>query len=104
MPNKNEVRSYDENYKRAAVDFLERSGSTVEDAAAELGISAEELRGWSQKVATGKPLAKNLKGVARMKAENEALRNEILHLQVQWDILKNTLGVLSTTVATKKAA
>jgi hypothetical protein len=33
--------------------------------------------------------------MAQLRAENEALRNQIVHLQVQWDILKTTLGVLS---------
>ena len=41
-------------------------------------------------------------GMARLRAENEALRSQILNLQVQWDILKTTLGVLSTTVCTRE--
>ncbi|HEY3861131.1 MAG TPA: hypothetical protein VGO59_04520 [Verrucomicrobiae bacterium] len=47
---------------------------------------------------------KNLNGMAQLRAENEALRNQIVSLQVQWDILKTTLGVLSTTVCTQEAA
>jgi transposase-like protein len=99
MPNKNEHRRpYDESFKRAAVEYLQRTGGSVEDAAAELGIPSAELRNWSKKMATQPRTEKSLTGIARLKAENEALRNEILHLQVQWDILKTTLGVLSTTV------
>jgi transposase-like protein len=99
MPNKNESsRQYDETFKRAAVEFLQKTGSTVEDAAAELGIPSADLQSWSKKAAAQQRPAKNLSGVARLKAENEALRNEVLNLQVQWDILKTTLGVLSTTV------
>jgi transposase-like protein len=106
MPNKNEPRrQYDESFKRAAVEYLQKTGSTVEDAAAELGIPSAELLNWSKKAAAApeRP-AKNLTGMARLKAENEALRNEVLHLQVQWDILKTTLGVLSTTVGTHELA
>lgn len=99
MPNTNPPgRNYDESYKRAAVEFLQRSGCTVENAAAELGIPAEDLRNWSKKAASAERPQKNLTGMARLKAENEALRNEVTNLQVQWDILKTTLGVLSTTI------
>jgi len=99
MPNTNQpLRQYDESYKRAAVEFLQKTGSAVEDAAAELGISAEDLQSWSKKETAPQRPAKNLTGMARLRAENEALRNEVLHLQVQWDILKTTLGVLSTTI------
>jgi len=102
MPNRNEPRrQYDETFKRAAVEYLQKTGSTVEAAAAELGIPSAELRNWNKKASQQQP-AKNLTGIAQLKAENEALRNEVLHLQVQWDILKTTLGVLSTTVGTTK--
>ncbi|MGP8201870.1 MAG: transposase [Limisphaerales bacterium] len=100
MPNKNDPRKHDENFKRAAVDYLQKTGSTVEEAAAELGVQATDLRNWNKKAALKQQPAKNLTGIAQLKAENEALRNEVLHLQVQWDILKTTLGVLSTTVGT----
>jgi transposase-like protein len=102
MPNKNDPRRHDETFKRAAVDYLQKTGSTVEDAAAELGIDPADLRTWSKKVAAKPPPAKNLTGIAQLKAENQALRNEVLHLQVQWDILKTTLGILSTTVGTQE--
>jgi transposase-like protein len=101
MPNKNDHRrQHDESFKRAAVDYLQKTGGTVEDAAAELGIPSADLHSWNKKAASKQHPAKNLTGIAQLKAENEALRNEVMHLQVQWDILKTTLGVLSTTVGT----
>ena len=100
MPNKNDPRRHDENFKRAAVDYLQKTGSTVDEAAAELGVQAGDLQNWSKKASLKQPRAKSMAGIAQLKAENEALRNEVLHLQVQWDILKTTLGVLSTTVGT----
>jgi transposase-like protein len=99
MPPRNDPRrQHDESFKRAAVDYLQKTGSTVEDAAAELGIDPNDLRNWNKKAQPKQRPEKNLTGIAQLKAENEALRNEVLHLQVQWDILKTTLGVLTTTV------
>jgi transposase-like protein len=102
MPNKQEpLRQYDESFKHAAVDFLEKTGDNVEEAAAELGVASADLRTWQKKAAL-QPANRGPNGIARLKAENEALRNEVLHLQVQWDILKTTLGILSTTVSTRE--
>jgi len=98
MPNKNDPRSHDESFKRAAVDYLQKTGGTVEEAAAELGVDSSDLRNWSKKAVSKQRPAKTLTGIAQLKAENEALRNEVLQLQAQWDILKTTLGVLSTTI------
>lgn len=94
---------HDESYRRAAVDYLQRTGSTIEEAAAELGVAAHDLRSW-QKKARKNEEPKNLTGIAQLKAENEALRNEVMQLQVQWDILKTTLGVLTTTVGSSEPA
>jgi transposase-like protein len=94
-------RQHDESYRRAAVDYLQRTGSTVEEAAAELGVTSHDLRSW-QKKAKKHGDSKNLTGIAQLKAENEALRNEVMQLQVQWDILKTTLGVLTTTVGSSE--
>jgi hypothetical protein len=53
--------------------------------------------------ASGKPV-KAVGGMAQLRAENEALRNQIVSLETQWDMLKSTLGVLSTTVCTRESA
>ncbi len=45
----------------------------------------------------GKPI-KTLSGMARLRIENQVLRSQIARLQTQWDSLKTTLGLLSTTV------
>ena len=36
--------------------------------------------------------------MARLRIENQVLRSQIARLQTQWDSLKTTLGLLSTTV------
>jgi transposase-like protein len=100
MPNKHEpLRQYDESFQNAAVEFLQKTGNNVEDAAAELGVPSAELRTW-QKKNTAQRTNRSPDGIARLKAENEALRNEVRHMQTQWEMLKTTLGVLSTTVCT----
>lgn len=96
-------RQYEETFKQAAVDFLSKNGSSVEVAAAELGIDPSDLRVWQKKLNARSKPAKALSGMAQLRAENEALRNQIIHLQVQWDILKTTLGVLSTTVCSRES-
>jgi transposase len=97
-------RQFEETFKQAAVEFLSKNGSSVEMAAAELGIDPTDLRTWQRKLnARSKPV-KTLSGMAQLRAENEALRSQITHLQVQWDILKTTLGVLSTTVCSRESA
>jgi transposase-like protein len=94
-------KQYEETFKQAAVEFLNKSGS-LETAASELGVDPAELRAWKRKKSPRCKPAKNLSGMARLRAENEALRNQVLSLQIQWDILKTTLGMLSTTVGTRE--
>lgn len=88
-------RNEDATYRQAAVQFLNSNGHMLNEAAQELGVAPQDLRAWKKKYAC--KTEKSLGGMARLRAENEALRTQILSLQVQWDILKTTLGVLSTT-------
>jgi transposase len=104
IPKNGHQRQYEETFKQAAVEFLSKNGSSVEVAAAELGIDPSDLRVWQRKLNARSKPTKSLSGMAQLRAENEALRNQIVHLQVQWDILKTTLGVLSTTVCSRDAA
>jgi transposase-like protein len=102
--NTEQRKQYDEPFKHAAVEFFQKSGKTLDEVAAELGLSAADLRHWKKKYSSSqsqKP-GKGLSSVAQLKAENEALRNEVLHLKVQWDILKTTLGILSTTICSRE--
>jgi len=96
--------NHDESYRYAAVDFLNKNGNNVQAVAAELGISAAELKAWQKKLTARSKPARPLSGIAQLRAENEALRNEITQLQVQWDILKTTLGMMSTTVCGRECA
>ena len=95
-------RQYEETFKKAAVEFLSRSGSSVEVAAAELGIDPSDLRTWQRKLNVRSKPVKSLSGMARLRSENEALRNQVVSLETQWDLLRTTLGVLSTTVCSRE--
>jgi hypothetical protein len=55
-----------------------------------------------QAAGRGKAPKTTLGAMAQLRAENEALRHQIVRLQGQWDILRTTLGVLSTTVCSRK--
>jgi transposase-like protein len=104
LPKNNHDRQTEEIFKLAAVEFLDMNGSSIEVAAAELGINPNDLRTWKRKLSTDSRPIKTVGAMAQLRAENEALRNQLIHLQVQWDILKTTLGVLSTAVCTRAAA
>lgn len=97
-------RSYDEPFKQAAVDFFHKSGKTLDEVAAELGLSPADLKNWKRKYNPThvQKTGKGCSNVKQLKAENEALRNEVLQLKVQWDILKTTLGILSTTICSRE--
>ncbi|MFB7917542.1 transposase [Streptomyces sp. NPDC056061] len=43
------AKRYSDDYKRDAIELVGSSGRTVTDAARELGISSESLRGWVKK-------------------------------------------------------
>lgn len=102
LPKNDHHRHFEETFKLAAVEFLDMNGSSIEVAAAELGIDPTDLRAWKRKLSARKKPVKVLSSMAQLRAENEALRNQIVHLQVQWDILKTTLGVLSTTICSRE--
>jgi transposase-like protein len=101
--NLNQGKTYEEPFKHAAVQFLRQSGKSVEEVSAELGLSPDQLRSWKKKypMASAKTV-KRLDPVGQLQAENQALRQEILQLKVQWDVLKTTLGILSTSVCQKE--
>jgi hypothetical protein len=90
----------DEPCAHAAVEFLNRNGG-MESAASDLETVPADSRSAKKKHNSRSKPARSLSSMARLRAENEALRNQVLNLQIQWDMLKTTLGVLSTTVCTR---
>jgi transposase-like protein len=104
MRHKAEIRKdYPENFKRAAVQFLTRTGQTVDHVAAELGLCSADLRDWNRKFSTLSP-RKTESAAASLKAKNHALELQILSLKTEWDILKTTLRLLCPAVPTGRVS
>jgi len=103
--NTQEHKQYNEQFKHAAVQFFQCSGKGLEEVATELGLNPADLRHWKRKypcLPQEQP-AKPLGTLAKLRAENKALRDEIVNLKVQWDVLKTTLGILSTNVCPRES-
>lgn len=86
-------KRYDETFKRACVESLVNSGKPLKEVAGELGVSHWNLRDWQRRYAPAEPPA--ARTPAELEQENRALRQELLRVQNQRDILKKTLGILS---------
>ncbi len=98
-------KQYDEPFKQAAAHFFHHSGRSLEEVSTELGLAAADLRTWKRKYPpppAQKTAAKPLNPVSQLRAENQALRDEIVHLKVQWEVLKTTLGILSASASPKE--
>src|SRR5580692_1774987 len=81
-------RKYDEAFKKQAVALLESSGRSLNQVAAELGVSHWNLRDWREiygRRSTPAQLAEQL----------ERLRGELAEVRGQRDALKKALGILS---------
>jgi len=87
-------KKYDEAFKRSAVDLLLHGGQSVKELAGELGVSTWNLRDWKERYAPAPTT--HPRTPAELEAENRALRQELLRVKAQRDILKKTLGILST--------
>ncbi len=90
-PAKAKRKQYDEAFKRSAVELLLSSGKPVTQIARELGVSQWNLRDWKERYG---PVPAP-QSQADLAAENRQLREELLRVQLQRDILKKTLGILS---------
>ncbi|GCE29276.1 transposase [Dictyobacter alpinus] len=91
-------RVFPAEFKRDALDLVERSGKSLAQVARELGISDNTLHGWKRQMSAHgtdafpgsghqTPPAEEMR---RLKRENEILRQER-------DILKKALAIFSRT-------
>jgi transposase len=83
---------HNEAFKRSAVEMLVVSGKPLKQIAAELGVASWTLREWKKRYGAA-PTPRTL---TELENENQRLRQELLRAQNQRDILKKTLGILST--------
>ncbi len=94
-------KNYTDEFRRRAVDLYESTpGATLKGIAADLGVSRGALKEWVDKLGsgtttTGNPIAPAAVGpesqaarVARLEAENSALRAEARKLETERDILR----------------
>lgn len=88
-------KRYDQNFKRSAVEHWLGSGKPARVVVAELGITSQTLLAWKQQLAVPVPVGSK-PTMEQVLEENRRLRRENHSLIRQREILKKTLGILST--------
>jgi len=86
---------YDPEFKKQAVQLLHTSGRPLAQIARELGVEPWQLRDWKQRLQP--ELARQPETLEAMRLRVSQLERENLQLRHQRDILKKTLGIVSTT-------
>ena len=86
---------HDLEFKKQAVQLLNTSGRPLAQVARELGLEAWQLRDWKKRLQP--ELAQQPENMEAMRLRLAELERENVHLRQQRDILKKTLGIISTT-------
>ena len=73
-----------------------QGGKSAATIATELGMTSQSLKNWKKQLAALPTTGLGQRSVTQMEDENQRLRREVRHLAQQRDILKKTLGILST--------
>ena len=94
-PAPRKYKRYDPSFKRSAVELWLAGGKSADTVAAELGINVQALKTWKHQLAVPPP-ASGVQTVEQLQEENRRLRREMASLIRQREILKKTLGILST--------
>lgn len=108
------VRRYDAEFKREAVRLVEEEGRTVVQVARSLGLRAETLRRWQERVAVypenpfpgpgrprrqaeneGRELAQLQAETERLRRERDQMRRQRDSARMDRDILKKALAIFS---------
>jgi len=87
--------THDLEFKKQAVQLLNTSGRPLAQVARELGLPVWQLRHWKQRLQP--QLAQQPETLEAMRLRLTELERENLQLRQQRDILKKTLGIVSTT-------
>ena len=88
-------KTYDLEFKKQAVQLLHSSGQPLAQIARELGVMAWQLRDWKKRLQP--QLVQQPETLEAMRLRLAQLERENLQLRHQRDILKKTLGIVSTT-------
>jgi transposase len=86
---------YDIEFKKQAVQLHVTSGRPLAQIARELGVESWQLRDWKKRLQP--ELAQQPETLEAMRLRVSQLERENLQLRQQRDILKKTLGIVSTT-------
>lgn len=86
----NPRRKYNAQFKREAVKHWLASGRPAQAIAQELGITTERLYAWKQRFSPVEAADAD-----DLRAQLEAMRQELARVTEQRDILKKTLGIVS---------
>lgn len=89
-------KRYDEAFKRSAVEMWLKSGKSAAEVAGELGINANTLQMWKQRMGVVPSGRTSPPTMEELEAENQRLRRELQSVIRQREILKKTLGILSS--------
>ena len=89
-------KRHGENFKRPAVELWLQGGKSVEQIATELGISTQSLKQWKKQLAALPVTGPGQRSVQQLEEENRRLKRELHGALRRCDILKKTLGILST--------
>ncbi len=89
-----ERRRYTDQFKQDAVELVARPGAKLKEVARALGIPAVTLRQWRDRLA-GTARAPAGLTTADLVAENRRLREQLLSVTLQRDVLKKACGILS---------
>jgi transposase len=87
-------RKFDAAFKAAAVEHCRRQGGDVMQTAQDLGINYWTLRDWVELAKS--PPSSPSPTVLELEQENRRLKAELARVTEQRDILKKSLGILST--------
>lgn len=88
-------KTYDLEFKKQAVQLVITSGRPLTQLARELGVSPWNLRDWRERLQP--ELAQQPETLEAMRLRLAQLERDNLQLRQQRDILKKTLGIVSTT-------
>jgi transposase len=86
---------YDVEFKKQAVQLLVTSGRPLAQVARELGVPVWNLREWKKRLQP--QLAQQPETLEALRLRLAQVERENFQLRQQRDILKKTLGIVSTT-------
>ena len=90
-------RHYNAEFKKAAVENYKKNGRDLSRTAHELGINHWTLRDWVEADRNASAPANSERSKEELEEEIRRLRKDLERVTEQREILKKSLGILSTT-------